>query len=121
MRTLAALTLAALVLAGCATAEPRPQPLTPQQIVFLAREGKSAQEIIRELERSRTVLLLSASEIVELHEAGVPREVLDHLQRVQIEEIGWRSRFLYEPFYPCPWLPRYPYPFRPLGGWPWGC
>lgn len=121
MRTLAALVLAAVVLAGCATAEPRPQPLTPQQIVFLAREGRSAQEIIRELERSRTVLLLSASEIVELHEAGVPSEVLDHLQRVQLEEISFRSRFLYEPFYPCPWLPRYPYPFRLQGGWPWGC
>ena len=123
MPTLTALMLVALVLAGCATAEPRPQPLAPQQIVILAREGKSAHEIIQELERTRTVLLLSASEIVRLHEAGVPREVLDHLQRVQLEEISWRSRFshMYEPFYPCPWLPRYPYPFRSLGGWPWGC
>lgn len=123
MRTPAALLLVSLVLAGCATAEPRPQPLTPPEIVFRVREGRSAQEIIQELERTRTVLLLSASEIVQLHEAGVPPEVLDHLQRVQIEEIGWRSRFshLYEPFYPCPWPPRYPYPYRSLRGWPWGC
>ena len=91
MRTLAVL-LAALLAAGCASVEPAPRPLTGADIVFLAKSGKTVPQIIEELRRSDTVLMLQASEIVGLHESGVPPAVLDYLQRAQIEEIRRRER-----------------------------
>lgn len=125
MRTLGFSLLLALAAAGCASLEPRPNPLSGAEIVALAREGKSAQQIIEELKRTDTVLPLNASDIVALHESGVPSEVLDHLQRAQIDDIRWRDRnsaFWYGPFNrgfgPCPW----PSPgLRPYRGGPWGC
>ena len=123
MRTLLA-PLAALMLASCATLQ-GPKPLSGADIVALAKNGKSAPDIIQELERTNTVLALQASDIVGLHEAGVPREVLDYLQRRQIDEIRWSDRYsysywyggggFYRPFAPCPWPP-YRYPYR---GGPW--
>jgi hypothetical protein len=89
MRTLAFPLL--LALAGCAALD-APPPLSGAQIVELARAGRSAPEIIAELERTATVLPLSASDIVNLHEAGVPEPVLDYLQRVQIDAMLWEER-----------------------------
>jgi len=116
MRTLAFLLLAVTLTAGsgCATLE-GPPPLTGADIVARAREGKSAQEIIEELRRTNTVLPLQASDIVALHGAGVPDEVLNYLQLVLIEEIRWREyvqRSMWGPpwyrgFGPYPWPPRY--------------
>jgi len=102
-----------LLSVGCASV-PAPPPLTGADIVALTREGKSAPQIIAELKRTDTVLPLQASDIVALHEAGVAKEVLDHLQRAQIEDIRWRDRhslfYRYPPgFHPgfvnCPWPP----------------
>jgi len=80
-----------LSLAACATIE-SPAPLTGADIVFLAKNGKTAPQIIDELRHSDTVLFLQASDIVSLHDSGVPAEVLDYLQRAQIEEIRRRER-----------------------------
>jgi len=90
MRTLAFSALW-LFLGGCATPD-APPPLSGAEIVELARSGKTAPEIIAELQRTDTVLPLAASDIVSLHEAGVPDEVLDYLQRVQIDALLWRER-----------------------------
>jgi len=119
MRTLAFLLL--LALAGCASV-PAPTPLTGADIVALAKEGKTSQQIIDELKRTETVLALRASDYVALHEAGVPDEVLNYLQLVQIEDLRWRerSRYWYGPYYG----------FGPYYGWGpcfgpyrgrWGC
>lgn len=116
-----------LLAAGCATVE-RPKPLTGADVVALAREGKTPQQIIGELKRTDTVLPLQASDFIKLHEAGVPPEVLDYMQRAQIDEIRWRDRYsqmywygpygpLYRGFGPCPW----PGPMRPYRGGAWGC
>jgi hypothetical protein len=94
-----------LVLAGCATVPPAP-PLTGADIVFLAKSGKTAPQIIEDLQRSGTVLPLQASDIVSLHESGVPREVLDYLLRVQIEEIRRRDMLYWGPMH------------GGFGGWP---
>ena len=111
--------------------EPLPTPavaVTREEIVALAKSGEPAEAIIRKLEESATVLMLSASDIVRLHQAGVPQQVLDHLQRVQIEEIRRREAFAqmrywphyYGGFWDCPWPFYRAYPWRP--GWPWwGC
>lgn len=93
MRTLGfSLPLLLALVAGCATVEPAPKPLTGADIVFLAKSGKTAPQIIAELRRSDTMLFLRAAEIIGLHESGVPTEVLDYLQRAQIEEIIRRER-----------------------------
>jgi hypothetical protein len=95
MRTLGfSLILAALLAAsGCATVSV--PPLSAADVMALAKQGKSAEEIIAELKRTDTVLALRASDYVALHKAGVPDEVLDYLQLVQIDEIRWRERSLY--------------------------
>jgi len=121
---LAALCLA--LLSGCAALEPRPAPLGEAEVVRLARAGETPESIIARLEDSRTVLPLSASDIVRLHEQGVPAPVLDWLQNAQIEEIRRREAFArcyrYDPFgrsFGCTGMwsaypyHRWPGPFRP--------
>jgi hypothetical protein len=122
MRTLLAL-LASLVLASCASLQ-GPPPLTGADIVELSKSGRSPAEIIAEIQRTNTVLPLNASDIVRLHSAGVSNEVLDYLQRAQIEEMRWRDRTWYGYGYggyggfyrgwgPCP--------FPTSRGSPWPC
>lgn len=123
MRTLG-FSLLLLLLVGCATLDGT-APLTGADIVILAKSGKTAPEIIEELKRTYTVLPLQASDILSLHESGVPKEVLDHLQRAQIDEIRWRDRYsqsfwygpgFYRGFGPCPFPPS-----RLRRGGPWSC
>ena len=100
MRTLGfSLPLLLLLVAGCASMEAAPKPLTGADIVFLAKNGKTAPEIIEELKRSGTVLPLQASDIVSLHESGVPTEVLDYLYRAQIDEIRRRDMLHWGPMH----------------------
>ena len=110
MRTLGfSLILAVLLLAaGCATVSV--PPMTATDVMAMAKQGKSAEEIIAELKRTGTVLPLRASDYVALHEAGVPDQVLDYLQLAQIEDIRWRERQLY-------WYG--PYYDRYFGWGPW--
>ena len=91
----------------------------------MTKSGTSAQEIIDRLKSTGTVIFLSASDIVRLHREGVAPEVLDWLQRAQIEEVARTERFRspYSPYYGgpyfCPGIRTYPY-----GPWrnPWvGC
>src|ERR1700674_4507836 len=105
MRKLAVL-LSVLLVAGCASVE-RPKPLTGADIVILAKNGKTAPEIIEELRRTDTVLPLQASDFVRLHDEGVPAEVLNYLQLALINDIRWRDQmYWYGPMYrgmgPCP-------------------
>ena len=120
-----AFSLLMLFAAGCATLD-RPKPLTSQEVIALAKSGRASKDIIEELKRTDTVIPLTASEIVRLNAAGVPTDVLDYLQRAQIEEIRWRDRYsqmywspLYRGFGPCPWPPSSV--LRPYRGGPWGC
>ena len=121
--------LVMVVLAGCATVD-RPKPLTSEDVVNLARSGASAPQIIEELKRTDTVIPLRASDIVRLHETGVPDEVLDHLQRALIDDIRWRDRYsslywydygpLYRGYGTCPWPTLRPFPPGMRPGI-WGC
>jgi hypothetical protein len=123
MRKLAFL-LSIALLSACASFD-APKPLTGADIVGLAQSGMPPQQIIDELKRTNTVLPLQASDILSLHESGVSKEVLDYLQRAQIDEIRWRDRYsqgywygpgYYRGFGPCPFPP-----LRPYRGGPWGC
>ena len=113
-----------LFVAGCTTLEPHPHPLSADDVIARAKNGVSSKAIIDEMFRTNTVIPVSAAEIVRLHQAGVPNEVLDYLQYAQLQEIRWRdqSNYWYGPgFYrgfgygPCMFPPR-----RSRGG-TWGC
>ena len=133
MRTPFLIALAALAAvlssAGCAGLEPRPVPLTRTEVIMLAKTGAPAQTIIGELERTHTVILLSGTDILQLSDAGVPREVLDYLQRVQIEQVRQDERFaamynyppLYRGGYPCFGPMRSYFPGPAYRGWYWPC
>jgi len=79
-----------LLAAGCASA-PRPQPLTGDDVARMAQSGESSSAIIGKLEATGTVIALSASDIIRLHERGVSSEVLDWMQLAQIDEIRRRQ------------------------------
>jgi hypothetical protein len=126
MRRLASLLALTLLASACATLS-GPEPLTPEQIVAMSRAGEPPQAIIDRLRESGTVLALSASDIVRLHQAGVAPEVLDYLQQAQMLEIR-RREALFSGMYPrCSWGGGFYPPFPPRLGlyspWsmrPWG-
>ncbi len=80
---------------GCAGLQ-RPSPPSIEQIVEMAKAGKPAGEIVRELQESRAVYPLTASQIVKLHEQGVPDAVLDYMQNAYTESIRLNARMHYE-------------------------
>ena len=96
---LAALITALLLVASCATT-PSPPQLGPAEIVALSKSGATAPQIIEELRRTNTVLMLQGSDFARLGEAGVPKEVLDYLYQQMIAEIRWRHSAIYAPYGP---------------------
>ena len=83
----------ALLVAGCAGFDPGPPPLTKADVVQLSRDGETPAAIIARLKSSGTVLWLSATDIVEMRQAGVAAEVLDHLQATLLTELRFRAQF----------------------------
>lgn len=106
----AAILLVVSILEGCAGLQRRAPP-TIDQIVEMASAGKPAEEIVRELQETRAVYPLTASQIVRLHEQGVPDAVLDYMQNAYAESIRWNARMQYQDSY---WWPDcffcYPHP-----------
>ena len=94
----AAVVLCLSLLGGCAGLQRRPPP-SIDQIVEMANAGKPAEEIVRELQETRAVYPLTASQIVRLHEQGVPDGVLDYMQNAYAESIRWDARMQYEGSY----------------------
>ena len=94
-----AFVLIALLLPACATVQ-GPPPLTDVQIIELAKSGATAPQIIEELKRTNTVLMLQGSDFARLAQAGVPKEVLDYLHQQMIAEIRWRERAVWGPYGP---------------------
>lgn len=95
---LATIFLGLILLGGCAGLQRRPPP-SIDQIVEMAQAGKPAAEIVRELQESRAVYPLTASQIVRLHDQGVPDAVLDYMQNAYAESIRWNARMQYESVY----------------------
>ena len=83
----------ALLASGCASFAPGPAPLTRAEVVDLSRAGEPPASIVARLKSSQTVLLLGASDILELRQAGVATEVLDYLQASQIADARRRAQF----------------------------
>ena len=93
-----AILLCFMLLSGCAGLQRRPPP-SIDQIVEMAEAGRPAQEIIRELQETRAAYPLTASQIVKLHEQGVPDAVLDYMQNAYTDSIRWAARAQFEGAY----------------------
>ncbi len=95
---IAALLLGLVLVSGCAGMQRRPPP-SIDQIVEMAQAGKPPEEIVRELQETHAVYPLTASQIVRLHEQGVPDAVLDYMQNAYADNIRWQARAQYEGAY----------------------
>ena len=74
-----------LVLAGCASiAAPERQPITLEQLVAMAKEGKDPAAIIHDIKESRTTYDVMASQYAKLSRDGVPDQVIDFMQSGQL-------------------------------------
>ena len=75
-----------LGLVGCATTDtnPRPKPLTLDDIVTLSKSGKDASAIIEEIKKAGTEYGITASQFAKLSRDGVPDAVIDFMQQTQL-------------------------------------
>lgn len=77
---------AVMSLSACATMNgPESQPLSLDQIVALAKQGKDAPTIINEIKVTRTSYDIAASQYAKLSRDGVPDAVLDYMQQGQLK------------------------------------
>lgn len=86
--------VAMLVLGGCANSPlfESPPPISPEQVVTMAKRGDNAAAIIGELQKSRTIYSLTASQFAQLSKDGVPDAVLDFMQQTHLKEIERQAR-----------------------------
>ena len=78
--------LSSVILASCATLnEPERLPMSLEQIVGLAKDGKDAQAIISEIQASRTMFDITASQYAKLSRDGVADAVIDFMQNGQLK------------------------------------
>ena len=114
--------LTSVLLSGCAGFQPRPDPPTVEQVVQMARDKTDAAEIVRRMHDSYAVYRLSASQLAQLREQGVPDTVIDYMQRTWLEAV--RQEEADRRFFDA-WPPGFYGPGRMFGPrsrlfWPWG-
>lgn len=103
----------ALALVGCKYYQvPPPEPVTLEDIISMSLDGKTPEEIIAEIEKSRTLYELKTADILKLTEGGVDPKVIDYMLEVHRRALESRYRYAY-PYYYDPWWwgPYPPYPF----------
>ncbi len=101
--------VALTVMAGCASNRP-PAP-SLDEIVQMSSENVADDQIISQMQQSRAVYQLTASDIVDLRQKGVSTSVLDYMHEAYISHVRRQERMMYgDPFwgYPCPGC-RFPY------------
>jgi len=77
-----------LMLAACASIP----PVTVDEALAMSKSGSSPDRIIEAMKASRAHYNLSASDIVRLHEAGLPTPVLDYMQQTQLQAVADAER-----------------------------
>ncbi|MFC4158212.1 hypothetical protein [Chitinimonas lacunae] len=82
--------LLAALLAGCATMSV--PPLTVDEALAMSKAGASPDAIIAKMRDTRARYDLTASDMVRLHEQGMPPPVLDYMQRTQLEQVRSEER-----------------------------
>jgi hypothetical protein len=72
--------LVAVCVTGCAmlgVGGQKPAPVPVPEVVQMSKAGVPVETILQRMRDSETVYRLSASQLVHLHEEGVPETVLD--------------------------------------------
>ena len=78
MKTLLMLSAVAVLAIGCAT-KPRPQPCNQADVISMVKAGVTDEEIIRQIESTRTVFRLGSDDVVRLRNDGVGDRVVNHM------------------------------------------
>jgi hypothetical protein len=89
-----------LLVASCASTEypsvPAYNYYSVEDVLKMAKEGQSSEQIIQNLQehaRGNAFYPLRASELVRLHEEGMPLPVLDYMQDTYLRTIRNEERF----------------------------
>ena len=86
------------------------EPVTAEQIIELTRQGHSPEEIIRKIDRSRTIYVMDSQDIVNLSKKGVDQKVIDHMMETHRRDLR-RRRYYDDRVY------FYPHPYIGFGWW----
>jgi hypothetical protein len=79
--------LGSLLLAGCASFQGNREPVTVPEIVQMSQDKVPAYEIIERMGKSGTTYRLSAAQLANLRQEGVPDPVINYMQRTYIEAV----------------------------------
>lgn len=82
--------LFALWFMGCSLlglGQPLPAPVTVPEVVQMSKTGVPMETLLQKMRDSGTIYRLSASELVHLHEEGVPNAVLDYMQETYLAAV----------------------------------
>lgn len=79
---------------GEVRAQPIVFPMSLDDVRRMAKDGKSAADMVAELDRTSTVLDIKPSEVDSLLTSGIPMEVLDWLHQRQLDALGdtWKGK-----------------------------
>lgn len=80
-----------LLLTACATLGP--QPSTPISEVIAGAKDKQPDQIIQNIQASKTTYALKGSDFAKLAAAGLPPTVLDHLQQSFVNDVDLLTRY----------------------------
>lgn len=79
-----------LCFAGCSTlgiGRPQPTPITVPEVVQMSKAAVPVETILQKMRDSETIYRLTASQLVGLHEEGVPNVVLDYMQETYLAAV----------------------------------
>jgi hypothetical protein len=70
-----------------------PKPVTVEQVLKMSKSGVAPDEIIRTMRDSRTVYRLTASQLAQLRDEGVPDKVINYMQQTYLAAVRRSARF----------------------------
>jgi hypothetical protein len=79
-----------LCFAGCSTlgiGRQQPTPVTVPEVVQMSKAGVPPETLLQKLRDSETTYRLTASQLIHLHEEGVPNAVLDYMQETYLAAV----------------------------------
>ncbi len=77
-----------LAIAGCATTQPYEfKTVTVEEIIQMSKDKVPTDQIIKKIAESGTVYRLSASQLADLRDAGVPNEVVNYMQQTYLDAV----------------------------------
>jgi hypothetical protein len=80
------LLISVTALSGCTTLGfKQPDPVTIGQVIQMNKDGVPADSIIKTMRDSDTVYRLTAAQLAELHDMGLPDPVLNYMQQTYID------------------------------------